>query len=63
MNFEFIQFLILLDCNYSNFFSKYLIVFFVFRTPPPPAIAGDPLRVRLFPSDSDEELPDDQPYL
>jgi len=36
--------------------------FFFYRTPPP-AVVGDPLRVRLFPGDSDEEINDDQIYL
>ncbi|CAF4446147.1 unnamed protein product [Rotaria socialis] len=31
--------------------------------PPPPAAVGDPLRVRLFPTDSDEDMNDDQLYL
>lgn len=34
---------------------------FSFRTPPP--IMGDPLRIRLFPTDSDEDINDDQLYL
>ncbi|CAF4991285.1 unnamed protein product, partial [Rotaria magnacalcarata] len=31
-------------------------------TPPPPPAIGDPLRVRLFPTDSDEDMNDDQLY-
>ncbi|CAM4752023.1 unnamed protein product [Rotaria magnacalcarata] len=44
----------------SAYFEKSFALFY--RTPPPPPAIGDPLRVRLFPTDSDEDMNDDQLY-
>jgi len=54
--------MIILECSSidkTNFNWKKKTNSILFRTPPPPPIVGDPLRVRLFPSDSDEEISDD----
>jgi len=38
-------------------------LFVLNRTPPPQLVAADPVRIRLFPDDSDEEINDKHIYL
>ena len=53
---------IIVECKFaSNHLRPKLS--FDFRTPPPPPVSVDPLRVRLFPQDSDEEYNEDHVYL
>lgn len=59
MNFGAIR-LILIAYLHKNIFDTFSSIkqhaVVCFRTPPPPPNIGDPLRVRLFPTKSDEEL-------
>ena len=61
MNFDFIRFTISLDCKLDPWSNDEMHCW-CYRTPPPPVV-GDPLRVRLFPGDSDEDINDDHMYL
>ena len=64
MNFDFIRFMIIVDCKYNNVdFHIDSNILLLLRTPSPPSIIDDPLRVRLFPSDSDDEINDNHIYL
>lgn len=61
-NFDSFRFMIIVGCEFSirrNKTPKIGRFSFLFRTPSPPpvlSVADDPLRVRLFPDESDEDL-------